>query len=765
MAEAFAAVTGVVSLIDVVFRATVAIYDSSQYLKDAPQLSQRLQRTVKSVQSVLRSLNEVVALHRQHQTTVGSASPASPTGPADFLCGVVKDELISINAELDILSKLLPPLVSTSDLRGKLRWVLDRKRVTEAIKGLDGHQITLILALQTFAHFTFNKGLSQDLGRISQQHESTARQLEEDLRQGNLRLHTDFNHLIRTSQALLPAQESIKSDLANLHGAVSTGHTLVIERLDAIGTSLSQIQLRDDCVRSSTVLTAPTEDVLARLFRAELRRVIMPTVQQCFDKFKASPDSHLDEIRQKIDEMAQQLGSGSIGKEQHDVKLSHDQSPSPHMPSNPGHVDQDTACLDTGDCAAATPFGAPNYHIQIQQKRSYFWTFRWRIGTLRVTFSTIATKRKISPDYRAGGLRSPRMAYRIAIEFVPTSSLIFLKGLSLSVASKQDQRGYYQLCPLISTFAVVPYDADIIKFIEKNNIEGIQSLFERGLAAPSDRTETGWTLLMYAVVTRNPDVCRLLLDEGSDPSAVDNQGLRSIDWVYMGSRFMDETNVGRVSVVVDLLKQADVDSMEPTNLTRNSLAMDIASQASNGNIDDSQNDGIPALYWAIEYSVRRNQRWPPDRIEGILQMFIDLGADINARHGRSPLLHGLFLERRRHSIQGEEDNLDVTLTAFLRSGADPHALADNGDSIFDVVESLANESEHFSYATKLTQCLAAAGYDPDQVKAKIDLAQRCLIDPGYGTAESTAVNHTTDKPPSTTGIVSRRVNPGDRLED
>ena len=142
MAEVFATFAGVASLIDVALRACNVLYDSCRYLRDAPQLSQRLRRTIQSVESVLRSVNELGATYRQRQTSAGLP---------DFLPSAVNDEIKSIKAELDALSTLLPSPSSSGQLRSKLKFDLDRNKVTEVTQALDSHQITLLLSLQTFA--------------------------------------------------------------------------------------------------------------------------------------------------------------------------------------------------------------------------------------------------------------------------------------------------------------------------------------------------------------------------------------------------------------------------------------------------------------------------------------------------------------------------------------------------------------------------------------------------------------------------------------
>ncbi|KAL8722768.1 MAG: hypothetical protein Q9181_007419, partial [Wetmoreana brouardii] len=142
MAEAFATVAGVASLIDVALRACNVLYDSIRYLKDESELSQRLRRSIQSVESILQSLDDFVALHRQQQASAGLP---------DSLPDAVNHELISIKAQLDALSTLLPSSRSNNQIRRRAKWVLDRKRVAEVTQRLDSHQNTLILALQSFA--------------------------------------------------------------------------------------------------------------------------------------------------------------------------------------------------------------------------------------------------------------------------------------------------------------------------------------------------------------------------------------------------------------------------------------------------------------------------------------------------------------------------------------------------------------------------------------------------------------------------------------
>ena len=124
-------------------------------------------------------------------------------------------------------------------------------------------------------------------------------------------MHAELSNLTQTSRALLPAQEAVRSGLNNLNNAVFTGQDTLNAKLEDISTTLSHISARSNHLLSSTTVTAPLDRLLALIVRAELRRVIIPTVQQCFKKYKASLDRQLDNIRKKIDEIAQQLSSRS----------------------------------------------------------------------------------------------------------------------------------------------------------------------------------------------------------------------------------------------------------------------------------------------------------------------------------------------------------------------------------------------------------------------------------------------------------------------
>ena len=142
MAEVFATIAGIASVIDVALRTCTVLYSSLHYLKHEPELSRQLQQTIQSVESILRNVEDFVAVYRQQQASARLLG---------CLPDAVNYGVILIKAELDALSTLLPAPSASGQIRRRVKWVLDRKRVVEVRQKLDSHQITLTLALQSFA--------------------------------------------------------------------------------------------------------------------------------------------------------------------------------------------------------------------------------------------------------------------------------------------------------------------------------------------------------------------------------------------------------------------------------------------------------------------------------------------------------------------------------------------------------------------------------------------------------------------------------------
>ncbi|KAL8977400.1 MAG: hypothetical protein Q9205_006790, partial [Flavoplaca limonia] len=539
----------------------------------------------------------------------------------------------------------------------------------------------------------FHNDFVQRLERNYCQHEDTAKAVRDQVISGSAELH---------------------ADLTNLTHTVSTGQSTLNTKLEHIRTTLSRVSVQNNHLVSSSTVTAPSEVLLAPIVRAELRRVIIPTVQQCFEKYKASSDRQLDDIWKTIDEMVQQFSSRSS-----DDGISSSSSSTPSRSQR--HIHQDSVDLINPCDLRTSKFGAPLHQNQpksrIYKIWSYSWIFHWTMGTLSVTISTSIKERSTSPDCSTSGFNPPQKAYRVTVTFTPAISLYLFRGLQLSVENTLDQRGYYQICPLVSTFAVVPKDAGVMLCARSNNVEGLQSLFQRGLAAPSDRDNDGRTPLMYAIQKGNADVCRFLLNEGSDTTAADR--VRS----------------GHRSTYVQRLKQLGIRfSKEP--------------------------DSKSHIFWLLSHIERQEVTIKSEDLEFILQTMLGFGFDSNERFNGCSLLHIILLEADRDDtrLDVQRHNRMAIVKALLNQGADLFALTDNGDSVLDIAGA-------YGWTTELHEVLQQTGYDLHEVRLETFVAKYIFNNPGQAFAKSTAIDSSLIELSSIAGLSLRRAMPGDRLED
>lgn len=336
--------------------------------------------------------------------------------------------------------------------------------------------------------------LSEETGR---RHLNTKNELQADIGTLGIGLHDALRAFGQKAQESLTEQGHLKRLLESQHLSLNENQATIMNEIQAVRSSLSDINISNSHIRSATTVNVPTEAAVARVIRAELRRVLKPTIEQCLNTFKANSDDQSRNMLKKLDEMAEYFGQDLS-------ETSRNRSSSASHSRPDAAIDKKCVQDDAGATgmleSAQTDFESstvPERPEVFLVRRSKHWrrskVITWAIGTLWVTVSSTHTTSNVS---YAGEILQPRTAYRIQIQFQPAQSLATLRGLMLSLETKQDQRGYYQVCPLLATFAIVPRDADVTIFAEQNDVAALQCLFERRLAAPNDRDEYGITALM-----------------------------------------------------------------------------------------------------------------------------------------------------------------------------------------------------------------------------------------------------------------------------
>ena len=290
--------------------------------------------------------------------------------------------------------------------------------------------------------------------------------------------------------------------------SVPSNHKRTMDKLDQLGSILASVRIGKPHLRSTTTLGASTPDTFMKILRAELQRVVKPTVEEYLDSYKSNHEVQLEGIRRNLDQIILDLG-----------RSSQDQDASNHIKGSQESITisekcdtQDDDFLPRENTIGNTDHICSGVGLETQSNRgvvgswgrswSRSWIFRWRIGVLIVTVSASQSRFRVRRRrYQAFKIMKPssaRYTYRVSLDFQPAQNLWVRRGLSMVCKSQQDHRGYHQICPMISTFAIVPHDAEAFSCVALADIPGLQYLFGARLAAPTDRDPEAVSLLLVS---------------------------------------------------------------------------------------------------------------------------------------------------------------------------------------------------------------------------------------------------------------------------
>ena len=268
---------------------------------------------------------------------------------------------------------------------------------------------------------------------------------------------------------------------------------------------LNVMKGNEEHLRTNTLLQATSGDNIIRMVRAELRRVIIPSVEDYLNAYKSSHNTQLEGIRRDLDQIVSALGHLSV------VELA--------AKKNKGNQESATGLQDSefrNDVFFHQKPPTENMnqlprvlrganlnddHVVHSWSHSWrqTWIFRWRIGVLKVHITASYCQSPVrQQEFQAfKHCRAPttRYSYHVSIDFQPAPSLHLARGILIRCKSQQDQRGSYEISPMLATFAIVPDDAEAFKCVKNRDLAGLRVLFETGLAAPTDRTESSYSLL------------------------------------------------------------------------------------------------------------------------------------------------------------------------------------------------------------------------------------------------------------------------------
>ena len=296
-----------------------------------------------------------------------------------------------------------------------------------------------------------------------------------NMQKDGLRIQTSLSTAIGDiNSRVLDSQVETTAQLKQLHSVLS-------DRLDQGRTQMDGS------------INALTKNALIPMVRAELRRILLPAI----DHNKSLFDLQMERTRHAIDQMAQSLGR--ILKDRPTVER-HPRTQSPahsvFQSARPEGEVSHSQGLNEREILSLDEFRSSTDLGDQLDTFSRTWTYRLSIGFLCVRVYTSRTRSKDGAQSRAFGRNTSAWSeevYNLYISFQPAR--ILSKGVSLTTGSRSDQRGHYSMCPQISTFAIISDDSKIFFLAATGDIKGLQTLFVKKLASPTDRAINGHTAL------------------------------------------------------------------------------------------------------------------------------------------------------------------------------------------------------------------------------------------------------------------------------
>lgn len=507
-------IASVLSVADVAVRSCERLRDLISDLRDAPQSVQRLRGTIQNTESILRSV--WLFLSEFNSSTLATVYH-------EVLPEAVERSLEGIRDDLNLLQKILAPDDSSGDMWKRIGHVRRKKAAEEIARRLNSQQSTLSLALQSAAE---RRGIKLH-GHVLDQRKEILGVQEKltnallDAGKTNVALLEGISNMQKDGHGI---QTSLSTAIGGISSSVLDSQVETSAQLKQLHSMLSD-RLDQGCTQIDGSIKAITKNALMPIVRAELRRIVLPAVNHNKSHF----DLHMERTRHAIDQMAQSLGH--ILKDRPTV----DRHPRPRSPVRtvPEEEVRHSQGLYEHEIQSLYEFQPSTDLGEQLDTFSRTWTYMLSIGFLCVRVYTSRTRSKDGAQSRAFGRNTSAWSeevYNLYISFQPAR--ILSKGVSLTTGSRRDQRGHYFRCPEISTFAIIPLSSEIFRLVASGDIKGLQTLFAKKLASPTDRDLGGRTALHLAALYGNFDVCEVLVNEGAEPGVTDKLGLDCLEIMH-----------------------------------------------------------------------------------------------------------------------------------------------------------------------------------------------------------------------------------------
>ncbi|OTB11709.1 hypothetical protein K445DRAFT_211630 [Daldinia sp. EC12] len=114
--------------------------------------------------------------------------------------------------------------------------------------------------------------------------------------------------------------------------------------------------------------------------------------------------------------------------------------------------------------------------------------------------------------------RSLTTRYELTVQLTPSPSWMST-GFLMTYKNKTDARGSPEFGLRFKTYRILPRDHDIFNALAKRDVRTVQNMLSQKLVLPSDRDDRGCSLLIYATFVGKLDICKALVQGGTDINA------------------------------------------------------------------------------------------------------------------------------------------------------------------------------------------------------------------------------------------------------
>ena len=326
--------------------------------------------------------------------------------------------------------------------------------------------------------------------------------IETQMKEATSSLSQQIENVRRIESDGAAGQRSALAGIQSLVEPMRSDQAAMMEKVDRL---LATTKVNEGYLRSLSTFQTTSIDTMSRILRAELRSFVIPAVEEYLNPYKSNNSGQLADVDKNLNEIISAFGYLSINnlttRKDKSIEVSvadlHAKEPQRDTPPNQAsHVITED---EFAEIASQSRSGR-GYNIQPwSQLWSKIWVFRWRIGVLVIYIRASQYRPAVRPNSFEAFAKNKstfrRYCFVVSVSFLPASSLRIARGVSIRCRSIQDQRGFYQIWPRITTFAIVPDKSKSFMCVQNRDLAGLRILFDTGLAAPTDRTESMNSLL------------------------------------------------------------------------------------------------------------------------------------------------------------------------------------------------------------------------------------------------------------------------------